>query len=399
MSPRILLAFISCLLINNLHSQNLIVNGSFESGNGVGFQSDYFNTNPGGGQPNSSPRDYAIITNPFVMNTNNFVNSGDHTTGTGLMMVCDGASGQSEIFWKTNGDVTLQGGQTYTFKYFVRSVNNTNPQAEIGFRVMNGGTITFSNNYTVTAPVNGWQSVSYNFTVTGAGNQYRRLELFNVNQSAVGNDFAIDDISLRPFAALSVTYSAVNSTCFGANNGSIVIYGIGGTLTYTSYSIAGPVNQTNATGIFSNLPPGTYTISVTDNSPATATLPNVILTQPSNLTISPNTAICSGTSTTLTVSGGSNYNWTAVPVDPSMSSTTGASITVSPTVATTYTVTSSETTIRNLVFNGDFNQGNLGFTSDYQYFTPVVCRIYSLFRPHLGYWKYVGSRRFCCECR
>jgi hypothetical protein len=372
MSPRILLAFISCLLINNIHSQNLITNGNFESGNGVGFQSDYFITNPGGGQPNSSPRDYAIITNPFVMNTNNFVNSGDHTTGTGLMMVCDGASGQSEIFWKTNGDVTLQGGQTYIFRYFVRSVNTTGPQAEIGFRVMNGGTNTYSGNYTVTAPANGWQLVSYNFTVTGAGNQYRRLELFNVNQSAVGNDFAIDDISLRPFAALSVSYSAINSSCFGANNGSIVVYGVGGSLTYTSYSIAGPVNQTNATGIFSNLPPGTYSISVTDNSPATATLPNVILTQPANLTISPNTAICPGTSTTLTASGGTTYNWSAVPVDPSMSSTTGASITVSPTATTTYTVSSSETTTRNLVFNGDFSQGNIGFTSEYQYFTPVV---------------------------
>lgn len=84
-------------------------------------------------------------------------------------------------------------------------------------------------------------------------------------------------------------------------------------------------------------------ISVTDNSPATATLPNVILTQPANLTISPNTAICPGTSTTLTASGGTTYNWSAVPVDPSMSSTTGASITVSPTATTTYTVSSSET--------------------------------------------------------
>lgn len=89
----------------------------------------------------------------------------------------------------------------------------------------------------------------------------RRLELFNVNQSAVGNDFAIDDISLRPFAALSVSYSAINSSCFGANNGSIVVYGVGGSLTYTSYSIAGPVNQTNATGIFSNLPPRTIHFS------------------------------------------------------------------------------------------------------------------------------------------
>ncbi|MDD2986949.1 PKD-like domain-containing protein, partial [Flavobacterium sp.] len=369
MNPRILFIFISCLLINTLSSQNLISNGNFESGNGVSFQSDYVFTNPTG-QVNSNPREYALLTNPFLMNSNNFVNAVDHTSGTGLMMVCDGASGQSEIFWKTNGDVLLQGGQNYRFTYYVHSVNNTAPQAEIGFRVMSGGTATFSNTYVITSPASGWQEVTYDFLVTGTGNQYRRLELYNVNPSAVGNDFAIDDISLERLAALQARYSVINSSCFGANDGSIVIYGVGGSGIYTSYSIAGTVNLTNTTGVFINLPNGTYTVSVTDNLGVTATIPGVIVVQPANLTLTSNSAICPGSSINLTVSGGSNYNWTASPADPSMTDTTSPTITVSPTVATTYTVTSTQTGPRNLVFNGDFSQGDLGFTSDYQFLAP-----------------------------
>jgi hypothetical protein len=56
------------------------------------------------------------------------------------------------------------------------------------------------------------------------------------------------------------------------------------------------------------------------------------------LTVSPTVTICDGTSTSLTVSGGTTYTWT--PAE-SLSASTGSSVTASPSVTTTYTVSGS----------------------------------------------------------
>ncbi|WP_396151591.1 PKD-like domain-containing protein, partial [Flavobacterium sp.] len=371
MNLRILSCLFSYFVISILSAQNLIPNGNFEQGNGIGFQSDYNFINPGTGQANSVPRQYAIINNPSLLNTNNFINSGDYSTGTGLMMVCDGASGQSEVFWKTNGDILLEAGQTYRFRFFIRSVNNTNPQPEIGFRVMAAAATYFTGSYTVTNPSTGWQEVSFEYTVSEPGAPNRRFELYNINQSAVGNDFAIDEIILERLEPLVVNYSAIDISCFGENDGSIVIYGQGGTPPYTSFSITGPINQTIPTGVFVGLPAGTYTASVTDSDSNTATVSGIVITEPNDITISPDRTICLDESATLTASGADDYFWTAVPADPSIADPTSASIVVTPDVTTTYTVNTTAVTPRNFIFNGDFSLGNTGFTTDYQYLDPV----------------------------
>jgi gliding motility-associated-like protein len=171
-----------------------------------------------------------------------------------------------------------------------------------------------------------------------------------------------------PLLPLSVTYFSVNPTCNGANNGTITIYPSGGTPPYTSYSISGTSSQTNTTGIFINLLPGTYTISVTDSSPSATSLSGIVIVEPSNpLIVSSNATICEGIPSTLSVSGSTSYNWTASPSDVTLTTPTSASPTVSPIVTTTYTVASAVSTPKNLVFNGDFSQGNVGFTTDYQY--------------------------------
>ena len=137
------------------------------------------------------------------------------------------------------------------------------------------------------------------------------------------------------------------------------------------YNLTGPITpQANTTGYFTGLPPGTYSVSVTDSAGTTVSQPNIIITEPSDITTSANTAICAGSSTTLTVSGGVGpYNWTASPADASLV-TPSASPTVSPTVTTTYTVTPSINTTINLINNGNFSSGNVGFTTNYIYATP-----------------------------
>ncbi len=55
------------------------------------------------------------------------------------------------------------------------------------------------------------------------------------------------------------------------------------------------------------------------------------------VTISPNVTLCAGTSTTLSAAGGSNYTWSPAT---GLNTTSGASVTATPSATTTYTVTS-----------------------------------------------------------
>uniref|UniRef100_UPI00262EC77C beta strand repeat-containing protein n=1 Tax=Flavobacterium sp. TaxID=239 RepID=UPI00262EC77C len=374
------LLFIS-LFINQLNAQNLLVNGDFESGGvGVGF-----NINATGYTFVAAPTgttgagDYAIATNPQPYNTTNFISTGDHPTGTGRMMWFDGSSdGGNPSFWKagnTGGGVCgLVVGATYTFRYWVRSIspNVTGPSTQADIRVVfNNATVTSSPASTL-APLTtaGWEQRVYTFTPT---NSCVNIELRNFNTSFVGNDFAIDNLAvLPPPQALGVRFSTVSPLCATPATGSISLYGIGGTAPYTNFAVTGPVSQNNTTGIFPNLPVGTYTVSVTDTAGNTASQSNVTILPALNpLIVSPNTSICSGGNTTLSVNGGTTYTWTASPADPSLTTPTSATPVVSPTATTTYTVSSPANVTRNLIFNGDFSQGNIGFASDYFFVSPT----------------------------
>ncbi|WP_264521058.1 T9SS type B sorting domain-containing protein [Flavobacterium sp. N1994] len=366
-------------------SQNLLVNGNFETGSVVGFFSNgagYVRINPPFSGTTTSGN-WAFTTDPQTMNTASFISCVDHTTGTGYMLVFDGnTTGGQQNFWEAGngggGVCSLTIGATYTFSYWIRSVYGpvagSPTPADIGVNILNASSVTLvSGNPTAPPTANGWQQVVYTFVPTSA---CVNIKLFNNNTNAVGNDFAIDDMSVTAAPQpLAITYSSTNSTCPNANNGSIVINGVHGITPYVSYSISGTASQTNTTGIFTGLGPGTYSISVTDSNipPVTASLSNIIITEPANLNVSASpTTMCSGSSTSLSASGSTGtYNWTSLPVDASLSAT-GSSQNVSPTQTTTYTVTSASNSTAELIFNGDFTQGNTGFTTDYQYLTVTV---------------------------
>ena len=73
------------LTIKAPSGNNLVVNGNFEAGNS-GFTSNYWYGNPG-----LSPGGYSIQPNPLACNPG-FSQCGDHTTGSGNMMVIDGST-------------------------------------------------------------------------------------------------------------------------------------------------------------------------------------------------------------------------------------------------------------------------------------------------------------------
>ena len=76
-----------------------------------------------------------------------------------------------------------------------------------------------------------------------------------------------ETIDMGPTCAVTISEVAiVPELCPDANNGSITITASTTGAGPLTYSISGPVNQSNATGVFPNLPDGNYSITVSDNS-------------------------------------------------------------------------------------------------------------------------------------
>ncbi len=364
-------------------AQNLINNGSFEFGGpGVGFWIDGQGYNqltpPYSGS--TSAGNYAFVSNPQTLNTLSFLSTGDHTSGAGIMMVVDGTTtGGQQRFWKAGnnggGICNLVVGQTYTFSYWIRTVSNSvagnSELANIGVSFNNASNVVLSFG-TALAPLPnfGWQQVRYTFTPTNA---CVNIELYNNNEGFIGNDFAIDDLSLTPpTPPLDFTYSLTQPNCTDPNSGLIVIYPIGGESPYV-FRIIGPqpIPITNSTGIFQNVEPGTYTIGLMDATGTIDSIQNIEITSISNLDVTPgDTAICPGNQITLNASGGNgNFTWESSNVLESGFPSSNAAISVSPTITTTYTV-SSAVNNANLVFNNDFQMGNQGFQTAYTYYAP-----------------------------
>ncbi|NOX85615.1 MAG: T9SS type B sorting domain-containing protein [Chlorobi bacterium] len=76
--------------------------------------------------------------------------------------------------------------------------------------------------------------------------------------------------------------------------------------------------------------------------------------------------ICKGDTVQLNATGASNYHWTSIPTDTTLSNPDIPNPTVHPDTTTMYIVSSIDTGV-NLVPNGDFELGNTGFTSEYIY--------------------------------
>ncbi|MFZ4680240.1 MAG: hypothetical protein ACOYLP_08745, partial [Flavobacterium sp.] len=346
--------FLIFLFTNSLFSQNLILNGGFEiGGSGVGFV-----TNGAGYTLLNAPYsgttatgNFAFTTDPSLINTTSFIPSSDHTSGNGRMLIIDGnTTTGNPRFWRAGntgaGIPTLTIGTTYRFSYWIKSVSSlvtgASSQADIGVQITGGTATLVSGSTLAPLPTLGWRQVVYSFTATATT---ATIELWNNNTSASGNDFAVDDFMLTD--DLMVTYNVTDALCVTANDGSITVSGLGGTLPYVNYSITGPVTLNNTTGVFTGIPPGIYTVSVTDSTlptAATVSMGNAVVGP--SLTITPsNSAVCLGSSTTLTATGSSNpYTWTANPAATAgLTTPSVANPTVTPTAAVAHTYTASST--------------------------------------------------------
>ncbi|HLP50638.1 MAG TPA: immunoglobulin domain-containing protein [Chitinophagales bacterium] len=107
------------------------------------------------------------------------------------------------------------------------------------------------------------------------------------------------------------------------------------TLTATGNGIYAWSNSggNNAAATFTPSATTTYTVTVTGAGNCSATASQAVSVIAVNASINGPTAICAGLSATLTATGGTTYNWS--------NNETTAAITVTPSAATTYTVTAT----------------------------------------------------------
>ena len=187
---------------------NLVTNGDFSAGNtGFTVPQSY----AGGSPPSVQPGDYTVWTNPNVTNSY-YATIGDHTTGTGNMLIVDVAGTVGEAVYQTTVNVTA--GNTYFFSAWFANINQTYASAPIlkfSITAPVGGTTTLIGNTAyVDSTDNKWKEFFsvYKATTSGA----ITLEIQNYRSGSAGNDLALDDIS---FAGSCANLS--NLSAFGSN--------------------------------------------------------------------------------------------------------------------------------------------------------------------------------------
>lgn len=160
-------------------TNNLIFNGNFSLGN-LGFTSAYTYTN------NLWPEaTYYVGPNPNLYHSG-FAACGDHTTGTGNMMIINGAGTPNTNIWQQT--IPVVPNSNYVFSCWLTSVHSSSP-AQLQFFVNNvqiGPVFTAS---PVTCQWNMFFDTWSSGTSTSA-----IISIRNQNTSLSGNDFAIDDI-------------------------------------------------------------------------------------------------------------------------------------------------------------------------------------------------------------
>ena len=168
----------------------------------------------------------------------------------------------------------------------------------------------------------------------------------NISSSGADPSFAVDDITLTAGAAvtpsLSPTFTLPVSVC---QNGSVSVTANTGTVTASGYtwsaSPSGPVIASpNASSTAISFPSaGVFSITLTASSGtqvASHTKTIQVQSGPSLSVSATATSLCAGSSSTLTVNGGNTYTWQPGNI-------IGASLVVTPTTGTTYSVSSSST--------------------------------------------------------
>lgn len=174
--------------VNSLLAYNLVTNGNFSGGN-LGFTSSYTYAPPPSGVLVEG--NYSVHTNPFGVHTG-FTSMGDHTSGTGSMMIINGGSTGADV-WCTTISVTPN--TDYDFSAWFANCSSVTTGADVPILQFRINGVLIGTPTTVSSAPGTWVSFS-NIWNSGTATS-ANICIYDATTAAAGNDFAIDDISFR----------------------------------------------------------------------------------------------------------------------------------------------------------------------------------------------------------
>lgn len=181
------------LTITAVTPTNLITNGNFDLGNTT-FSSAYVYGTGGVYGLLSAEGQFAVSTNPNLTHVN-FASFGDHTTGTGNMMIINGASAPNVNVWCQT--ISVNPNTWYDFSAWGASCVSSNPAI-----------LQFSINGVLTGTplaLPSFNGVWSQFHTTWFSGSNTSINICITDQATAvsGNDFAIDDISFKELCTVS----------------------------------------------------------------------------------------------------------------------------------------------------------------------------------------------------
>ncbi|MDQ3141492.1 MAG: gliding motility-associated C-terminal domain-containing protein [Bacteroidota bacterium] len=176
------------LVARGVSNQNLVTNGDFEAGRS-GFTTSYaVGSIPcyGLGYLDCEGT-YDVINNPMLGHAS-WAPCGDHTSGSGNMMVVNGAATFQDVWCQT---ISVIPNMDYILTAWVTSVSPASP-AILQFSA-NGNTV--GGLFYASGATCRWER--FQATWNSGGSTSVTICILNQNTATGGNDFALDDISLR----------------------------------------------------------------------------------------------------------------------------------------------------------------------------------------------------------
>ncbi len=159
----------------------IFTNADFEAGN-LGFASDYQFADA-----NSAEGQFTVRSDPQNWNQE-FANFGDHTTGTGKMLVVNGATATNPAVWRQTSAIASN--TAYRFQAWVGTAVAGGPANLL--LLVNG--VPAGPSFVLPDAPGSWVLWEQPWTSSAGGNY--TFEIINANTSRFPNDFYLDDIGL-----------------------------------------------------------------------------------------------------------------------------------------------------------------------------------------------------------
>jgi large repetitive protein len=126
---------------------------------------------------------------------------------------------------------------------------------------------------------------TFSTVITSVGRRKLDVYLIGVKDANENPVYMIASVG-GPDPILITSYMSTDITCNSANDGTITVTATGESGS-PLFDLSGPVNQSNSTGIFTNLPGGVYTVTARDGGSCTSTdmTPGIAIVNPDMLDV------------------------------------------------------------------------------------------------------------------